>query len=65
MNANLTKVSESKTVHRPGNSSQSFSEPEFISAKFLPIYVIFDIDKILFLFGISAFGYIDPKNDNY
>jgi hypothetical protein len=30
---------------RPGNSSQSFLEPEFISEKFLPICVIFDIGK--------------------
>jgi hypothetical protein len=32
---------------RPGNSSQSFLEPEFISEKFLPICMIFDINKIL------------------
>jgi hypothetical protein len=46
--------------YRPGNSSQSFLEPEFISEKFLRIYVIFDIDKILFLNGRIVFRYIDP-----
>ena len=33
--------------NRPGNSSRSFLEPEFISEKILPICVIFDIDEIL------------------
>ena len=55
---------------RPGNSSRSFLEPEFMSEKFLPICGIFDIYKIQnkykyidvtqFLHRSVVFRYIKP-----